>query len=146
VTKEDRGAREELRRRRVLVVDDNTDAANSLARLLTRLYGQDVRVSNDGPSALEAAEEFRPEMVLLDIGMPEMDGYEVARRLRSRPGFEQPLLVALTGWGQQSDRRRSAEAGFDRHLVKPVDPELLEDLLAGVAEPGPPPPRPGGGG
>ncbi len=146
LTRDDRGAREEVRRRRVLVVDDNADAANSLARLLTRLYGQDVRVSNDGASALEAAEEFRPEVVLLDIGMPEMDGYEVARRLRSRPGFEQTLLVALTGWGQQSDRRRSAEAGFDRHLVKPVDPELLEDLLAGVAEPGPPPPRPGGGG
>ena len=128
-----------VRRHRVLVVDDNADAANSLARLLARLYGQDVRVSNDGASALEAAGDFRPDVVLLDIGMPGMDGYEVARRLRSRPGFEQTLLAALTGWGQQSDRRRSAEAGFDRHLVKPVDTEQLESLLAGSARSGPSP-------
>jgi len=81
-------------------VDDNTDAAHSLARLLARLYGQDVRVTHEGSSALDVAREFRPEVVLLDIGMPGMDGHEVARRLRSQPGLEQTLLVALTGWGR----------------------------------------------
>ena len=99
--------RRRLPRRRILVVDDNVDAAESLARLLTRLYGHEVRVAHDGPEALAAAEEFRPEVVLLDIGLPGMDGYEVARRLRERPEFEETLLVALTGWGQEADRRRS---------------------------------------
>ena len=90
-------------RRRILVVDDNVDAAVSLARLLARLYGQEVRVAHDGPEALAVAGEFRPEVVLLDIGLPGMDGYEVARRLRERPEFEGTLLVALTGWGQEAD-------------------------------------------
>jgi CheY-like chemotaxis protein/two-component sensor histidine kinase len=123
------GTRPKPPRRRVLVVDDNTDAATSLARLLSRIYGQEVRVAHDGPEALQAAEEFHPELVLLDIGMPGMDGYEVARQLRLRPGFEGTLLVALTGWGQESDRDRSREAGFDHHLVKPVDPDALLGLL-----------------
>jgi CheY-like chemotaxis protein/two-component sensor histidine kinase len=124
-------------RRRILVVDDNEDAAASLAKLHRRLYGQEVEVAHDGPSALEIASEFRPEVVLLDIGMPGMDGYEVARRLRSRPEFATTLLVALTGWGQDSDRQKSREAGFDHHLVKPVDPEALRDLLIGSpASPG----------
>jgi PAS domain S-box-containing protein len=123
-------------RRPILVVDDNADAANSLARLLSRLYGQEVRVAHDGPSALEIAREFRPEVVLLDIGMPGMDGYEVARRLRERAEFGGTLLVALTGWGQDSDRRKSQEAGFDRHLIKPVAPEALRELLASVGGPG----------
>ncbi|HEX8200363.1 MAG TPA: PAS domain S-box protein, partial [Isosphaeraceae bacterium] len=122
-------------RRRVLVVDDNVDAATSLAKLLARLMGQEVRVAHDGPDALGLAGEFRPEVVLLDIGMPGMDGYEVARRLRGRPECERALLVALTGWGQEEDRRRSHAAGFDLHLVKPVDPELLRSLLS----------QPGGG-
>jgi PAS domain S-box-containing protein len=117
-------------RRRILVVDDNVDAANSLAKLLIRIYGQDVRIAHDGLSALDVAVAFRPEVVLLDIGMPGMDGYEVARRLRSRPEFAATRLVALTGWGQQQDRMRSQEAGFDRHLVKPVDPEVVRGLLA----------------
>ncbi len=129
-------ARAALPRRRVLVVDDNLDAANSLARLLDRLYGQEVRVSYDGPSALEVASDYRPDVVLLDIGMPGMDGHEVARQLRSRPEFERTLLVALTGWGQDTDRRKSREAGFDRHLVKPVDPAELRSLLASIVEPG----------
>ena len=90
-------------RRRILVVDDNVDAAKSLARLLARLYGQEVRVAHDGPEALAVAEEFRPEVVLLDIGLPGMDGNEVARRLRERPEFDGTLLVALTGWGQEAD-------------------------------------------
>jgi CheY-like chemotaxis protein len=115
-------------RRRVLVVDDNRDAADSLAVLL-RLTGQEVRVAYDGPSALTQAGEFRPALAFVDIGMPGMDGYEVARRLRRQPGLKDTLLVALTGWGQEEDRRRSAEAGFDCHLVKPVEPDALGGLL-----------------
>ena len=119
-----------LTRRRILVVDDNADAARSLARLLTRLYEQEVRVANDGPEALVVAGEFRPELVLLDIGLPGMSGYEVAEQLRRLPEHERILIVALTGWGQEDDRRRSLAAGIDHHLVKPVDPEDLLALLA----------------
>jgi PAS domain S-box-containing protein len=115
-------------RRRILVVDDNVDAAESLA-LLLRLQGQVVRVAHDGPSALATAQAFQPEMVFLDIGMPGMDGYEVARQLRQQPGLEHTTLVALTGWGQEEDRRRSREAGFDKHLIKPVEPDLLRRAL-----------------
>ena len=114
---------------RILVVDDNVDAARSLARVLTRLHGQEVEVAHDGPSALATAQAFRPEIVLLDIGMPVMDGFEVARRLRSRPEFARTRLIALTGWGQEADRQRSKEAGFDAHLVKPVSPEDLMKLV-----------------
>jgi signal transduction histidine kinase len=118
--------------RRVLVVDDNADAACSLA-LLLRLSGHEVKVCHDGPAALEAAASYRPEVVLLDIGLPGMDGYAVARRLRALPGPGPALLAALTGYGQEDDIRRSREAGFDQHLVKPVDPELLTNLLAALA-------------
>ena len=118
-------------RRRILVVDDNVDAARSLARLLTRVYGQEVRVAHDGPEALAVAGEFRPEVVLLDIGLPGMDGNEVARRLRGRPEFEKTLIVALTGWGQEEDVARSREAGFDHHLVKPANPDAIRELLDG---------------
>ena len=114
---------------RLLVVDDNRDAADSLA-LLLRLQGHEVRVAHDGPAALEMVNGYRPALVFLDIGMPGMDGYEVARRLRQQPGLENVRLAALTGWGQQEDRRRTAEAGFDHHLVKPVEPKALEGLLA----------------
>jgi CheY-like chemotaxis protein/two-component sensor histidine kinase len=114
---------------RLMVVDDNKDAADSLAMLL-RLQGHEVRVAHSGPSALEMTKDYRPEMILLDIGMPGMDGYEVARRLRQQPGLENVVLAALTGWGQQEDRRRSAEAGFDHHLVKPPEPSALENLVA----------------
>jgi CheY-like chemotaxis protein len=114
---------------RLLVVDDNEDAATALATLL-RLQGHQVRVVHDGISALEAVRAFRPVLILLDIGMPGMDGYEVARRIRKTPGMENVLLAALTGWGQQEDRRRTAEAGFDHHLVKPLQPATLEGLLA----------------
>jgi len=117
-------------RRRVLVVDDNRDAASTLNRLLTRIYGQEVRVAHDGRAALDAAGEFRPEVVLLDIGLPDLDGYEVARRLRARTDLPRPYIAALTGWGQEADRQRSRDAGFDRHLVKPVDPDILRDLLS----------------
>jgi signal transduction histidine kinase/ActR/RegA family two-component response regulator len=116
-------------RHRILVVDDNEDSANVLGRMLRRLYGQEVEVAHDGPSALVLAEAFRPEVILLDIGLPGMDGYEVARRLRAMPGFEVVTLLALTGWGQEGDRQKSREAGFDHHLVKPVEPEAILELL-----------------
>ena len=115
--------------RRILVVDDNVDAADSLA-LLLGMEGHDVRVAHDGPAALAAVEAEPPDLVFLDIGMPVMNGYDVARRLRQRPGLEHLLLVAMTGWGQEEDRRRSQEAGFDHHLVKPVEPDALHQLLA----------------
>jgi two-component system CheB/CheR fusion protein len=116
--------------RRILVVDDNVDAADSLAQFLG-MAGHQVRTAYGGPAALEAARAYRPEAVLLDIGMPGMDGYEVARRLRQEAGLGGALVVALTGYGQEEDRRRSREATIDHHLVKPVDPEALEALLAG---------------
>jgi CheY-like chemotaxis protein len=116
-------------RHRVLVVDDNVDAAVSLGMLL-KLAGQEVRVAYDGPAALRQAVEFRPGLVLLDIGMPGMDGYEVCRRLRRESNLGPMTLVALTGWGQDEDRRRSHEAGFDHHIVKPVEPSALQRLLA----------------
>jgi PAS domain S-box-containing protein len=119
---------------RLLVVDDNRDAADSLAEML-RLQGHEVRVANDGPAGLELLEGYRPEMVFLDIGMPKMDGYEVARRLRRVPGLEHVRLAALTGWGQPEDRRRTAEAGFDHHLVKPVEPKTLDELLGNLPAP-----------
>jgi CheY-like chemotaxis protein len=118
-------------RRRILIVDDNVDAAVVMARMLSRSYGQEVGVAHDGPGALEAARRLGPEVVLLDIGLPGLDGHEVARRLRAGPGGDRMLLVALTGWGQEEDRRRSQEAGFDRHLVKPVEPEDIVGLLRG---------------
>jgi signal transduction histidine kinase/integral membrane sensor domain MASE1 len=118
------------RRRRVLVVDDNADSAESLA-LLLQLEGHDVWTAHDGPTALAAAREHRPEVVLLDIGLPAgMDGYEVARRMRPVPGLERAVIVAVTGYGQEEDRRRAADAGFDGHLVKPVDMAQLWRLLA----------------
>ena len=116
---------------RLLVVDDNQDAADSLA-LLLRLRGYEVQVAHDGPEALRLVTAYRPKLVFLDIGMPGMDGHEVARRLRQLPGLENVQLAALTGWGQQEDRRRTAEAGFDHHLVKPVDSAALANLLAGL--------------
>jgi PAS domain S-box-containing protein len=115
--------------RRVLAVDDNVDAVESLA-LMLRLQGQEVRVAYEAETAVALAEEFRPQVVLLDLAMPGLDGYEVARRLRRLPGLEGTLLVALTGWGQEDDRRHSREAGFDLHLVKPVEPGVLRELLA----------------
>ncbi|MEX2497132.1 MAG: PAS domain S-box protein [Woeseia sp.] len=114
---------------RLLVVDDNEDAAATLATLL-RLQGHQVRVAHDGVSALGAVKADRPALILLDLGMPGMDGYEVARRIREIPEVKNTLLAALTGWGQQEDRRRTTEAGFDYHLVKPLQPAVLEALMA----------------
>ena len=115
--------------RRILVADDNADALESLATLLS-LNGHEVYRALDGSVALEAAERYQPDVVLLDIGMPRLSGYEVARQIRARPWGQRLVLVALTGWGQESDRRRSQEAGFNSHLVKPVDPGELDRLLA----------------
>ncbi len=119
---------------RVLVVEDNIDAAESLATLL-RLWGHDVRVVHDGLDAVDAARSYLPEVVLLDIGLPGLDGYQVAERLRGEAGLENTLLVAMTGYGQPEDRRRSAEAGIHHHFVKPVEPFVLRNLLAEVAAP-----------
>jgi signal transduction histidine kinase/ActR/RegA family two-component response regulator len=115
-------------RRRILIVDDNVDAAVTFRMLLTE-EGHDVHLAHDGPSALEKARSLKPEVVLLDIGMPRMDGHEVARRLRLDPAMERVLLIALTGYGQDEDRRRSKESGFNAHLVKPVDLDALQTLL-----------------
>jgi CheY-like chemotaxis protein/anti-sigma regulatory factor (Ser/Thr protein kinase) len=114
--------------RRMLVVDDNHDAASSLA-LLLQLMGHDVRVAHDGEEALRLAQQFRPQTMLLDLGMPGMDGYEACRRIRSADWGKGVRLIAITGWGKEEDRRKSAQAGFDLHLVKPVDPETLAQLL-----------------
>jgi signal transduction histidine kinase/ActR/RegA family two-component response regulator len=121
---------------RVLVVDDSRDAAESLAMLLSYL-GANVRVAHDGPAALSALEQHRPDAVLLDIGMPEMDGYEVARRIRRHRDFSTVPVIALSGWGQEEDRRRSRAAGFDYHLVKPADLEVLRSLLRSLDGEGP---------
>ena len=116
-------------RRRILVADDNGDAAGSLA-LRLEMAGHEVRTAGDGLEALAVARTFQPEVVLLDLGMPAMDGYETARHLRRLAWGKQARLIALTGWGQQQDRLRTADAGFDVHLVKPVS-EL--DLFRAIA-------------
>ena len=119
---------------RILVVDDNRDSADSLAMLLN-FTGAVADAVYDGPAALEAIREYRPAVVLLDVGMPQMDGHEVARRVRQEPEFRDLVLIAMTGWGQEEDRRRSKESGFDHHLVKPVDINTLQALLASLKEP-----------
>ena len=121
-------------RRRVLVVDDNRDAAASQTAML-RLMGHEVESAPDGLVALETAAAFRPDVVLLDIGMPKLNGYEVCRRLRAQPWGAGLLIVAVTGWGQDSDKLRAREAGFDHHLTKPMDPTALYDLLESRAAP-----------
>jgi PAS domain S-box-containing protein len=115
-------------RRRFLVVDDNADAATSLEQYL-HLFGHDVTVAFDGMEAVAAARESMPDIILLDVGLPRLNGYEAARRIRALPGGAGPAIVAVTGWGQEEDRRESASAGFDAHLVKPVDPAALLDML-----------------
>ncbi len=121
--------RQSAARRRILVVDDNRDSADSLAKLL-QLCGHDVRAVNNGQTALEIAADYRPEVVLLDIGLPGMNGLEVCRHLRELPEGSQMLIVAMTGYGQMEDRAQSKEAGFNAHLVKPVDLETLQEMLA----------------
>lgn len=113
---------------RLLVVDDNRDAAESMSMLL-EMWGHEVAFAFDGPSALQTAEQWRPEAVFLDIGLPGMDGYEVAERLRELPQAKGAVLVAITGYGQDDDRLRSRRAGIDHHLVKPVAPDALRSLI-----------------
>jgi CheY-like chemotaxis protein len=115
-------------RYRFLVVDDNVDGADSQAVLL-RILGHQVWTAYDGASALTKAEEFRPQIVLLDLGMPGMNGFEVVRRLRALPGLGTIVVIAQTGWGQAEDREKTIEAGFDAHLTKPVEASSLLELL-----------------
>jgi CheY-like chemotaxis protein len=112
----------------VLIADDNRDSAETLADLL-RMEGHAVTAVHDGPGSLAAFEDFRPDIVLLDIGMPGLDGYEVARRMRASRFSKDTRLIAITGWGQEHDRERAFSAGFDYHLTKPVDPRRLSELL-----------------
>jgi CheY-like chemotaxis protein len=118
---------------RILVVDDNVDAAETLAMLL-ELRGNQIHIAHDGIAAVAAATAFRPQLVFLDIGLPGISGYEVARRLRADPALDQPMLVALTGWGADDDRRQTRDAGFDYHLVKPVDASKITEVLIEARE------------
>ena len=117
--------------RRVLVVDDNQDAADSLAMLLG-VRGEEVRIAYDGAKALEVERDFRPDVVLLDIGLPAVSGYDVAERIRQKRG-DKVLIVAITGWGQEKDLRRAEDAGIDHHFTKPVDFEALVALIERAA-------------
>jgi CheY-like chemotaxis protein len=116
---------------RILIVEDDSDTAESLA-LLLRLQGHIIFAASDGPAAIEAAESTNPDVVLLDIGLPKMDGYEVARRLQQARWPKKPLLIAITGYGQQAERLRAYDAGIDIHLTKPVAPEELLRFLARI--------------
>jgi CheY-like chemotaxis protein len=118
-----------LPRRRLLVVDDNVDAAQSLGTIL-ELNGHEVRLAYTGAEGLRIAAEWQPDVGVLDIGIPDLNGYELARGIRERRLDRQPVLIACTGWGQQEDVERAREAGFDHHLVKPVDPDAVLKLLA----------------
>jgi len=120
---------------RILVADDNLDAAQTLA-LLLETEGHEVRTAHDGLEAIHVAEDFRPQIALLDIGMPRLDGYQTARRIRDQPWARAVTLVAVTGWGQEQDLRMAAAAGFDRHLVKPVDPQALTRMIGQMADAG----------
>jgi CheY-like chemotaxis protein len=114
--------------KRILLADDNRDAAESLAIIL-RLEGHDVELAHDGNSALQAYAKRRPDVALLDIGMPKTNGYDVARQIRAAPDGQEVLLIAITGWAQDSDKAQSRAAGFDHHLTKPIEPEILIGLL-----------------
>src|SRR5262249_19062896 len=120
--------------RRILVVDDNVDAAQTLA-MLVRLAGHQVEVAHDGRTTLKLAAQFRPHVILLDIGLPGMSGYEIARQLRRRPDGDRPLLVAVSGYGRDDDLRQAQEAGFDHHFTKPTDFEELRALLVSTPAP-----------
>ncbi|MET0988153.1 MAG: response regulator [Steroidobacteraceae bacterium] len=117
--------------RRVLVADDNTDAAMSLAMLL-ELLGHEVQAVHDGLQAVEAAQTFAPDFIFMDIGMPNLDGIEATRRIRALDLPRRPIVVALTGWGQESDRERSRDAGIDHHLVKPIELDEIRGLIEGL--------------
>ena len=112
-------------------MDDNRDGADSLSELLT-LVGNDTRTAYDGQQGVDLAGEYRPDVILLDIGLPKLNGYEACRLIRKQLNGDAVMLIAVTGWGQDDDRQRSLEAGFDHHLVKPVDPQALMLMLAGI--------------
>jgi CheY-like chemotaxis protein/anti-sigma regulatory factor (Ser/Thr protein kinase) len=118
-------------RRRIVVADDNEDSATSLAMMLT-IMGHEVRAVHDGREAIEVAAASRPDVVILDIGMAKLNGYDTCRQIKAQPWAKKTVLIAVTGWGQEEDRRRSREAGFDYHLVKPVDPSMIATLLSGL--------------
>jgi CheY-like chemotaxis protein len=118
---------------RILVVDDNHDSALSQAMMLS-IMGHDTRTAHDGESAVAEAERFLPEVVLLDIGLPKLNGYEVAQRIRKQSWGASMFLIAVTGWGQEEDRQRSTEVGLNVHMVKPVEPAALEKILADLAQ------------
>jgi two-component system CheB/CheR fusion protein len=120
------------KRYRVLVVDDNHDSAETMSTLVG-MWGHDVRVAHDAAAALQAAAAHRPQVVLLDLGLPVVSGYEVAEQLRALPGLEGAVLIAMTGYGQEEDRRRTRDAGFAHHLTKPVPPETLKEILSSIA-------------
>lgn len=121
-------------KRRILIVDDNIDAAVTTAELL-RVLGNEVEVVHDGEAAIRVTFSSQPEVVLLDIGLPSVDGYEVARQIRANPDIDQPTLIALTGWGQENGGSAALDAGFDHHLVKPVDLERLIGAMNSAANP-----------
>src|SRR5215208_6089279 len=121
------------KRFRILVVDDNHDSALSLAMMLS-IMGHETRTAHDGESAVDCAESFLPEVVLLDIGLPKLNGYEVAQRIREQSWGAAMFLIAVTGWGREEDRQRSSEVGLNVHMVKPVEPAVLEKLLAGLPQ------------
>ena len=116
-------------KRRILIVDDNRDAADTMAVMLETM-GHETRTVYDGRGGLKLAADYRPDVVLLDIGLPEINGYEVARQIREQPWGKEIVLIALTGWGKEEDKRRAADAGFDYHLTKPADVGRLETLIA----------------
>ena len=118
---------------RILVVDDNHDSALSQAMMLS-IMGHETRTAHDGESAVVCAESFLPEVVLLDIGLPKLNGYEVAQRIREQPWGASMFLIAVTGWGQEEDRQRSTEVGLNVHMVKPVEPAALEKILFDLAQ------------
>jgi CheY-like chemotaxis protein len=119
---------------RVLIVDDHEGSA-AMMGIMCRALGNDVRTAHDGIQAVEVAAEFRPDVIFLDIGMPRLNGYDACRRIREQPWSRDTMIVALTGWGQEEDRRQAEEAGFSRHLVKPVDPNTIRELLAELKPP-----------
>jgi DNA-binding response OmpR family regulator len=123
------------KRFRILVVDDNHDSALSLAMMLS-IMGHETRTAHDGESAVATAESFLPEVVLLDIGLPKLNGYEVAQRIREQEWGTSMFLIAVTGWGQEEDRQRSSEVGLNVHMVKPVEPSALEKLLDALSQDG----------
>ena len=114
--------------RRIVIADDNEDSAQSFAMLLS-FSGHEVKIAHDGAEALDAVRNFRPDVAFLDIGMPGLTGYEVAQAVRAEPWGSEVTLIAVTGWGQPDDKQRAHTAGFDRHLVKPIDPDEVDRLL-----------------